>query len=93
MKDSPTGISYQDCKGVNGCLVCSGGGYLDWIDPEKWELKKRFQVGESELGSPLSREGMCLCNKKIYFLPDDGPSGKIYTYGFKASDNISPVEE
>ena len=84
-RESPTGVGYQDCKGEYGCLMCTGGGYLDWIDPAEWKLVKRFVLGESDLGSPLSREGGALLGESVFFLPDDGAEGRIYEYGFAAA--------
>jgi hypothetical protein len=81
-KPSPTGIGYQDCKGVNGFLMCTGGGFLDWIDVDKWELAKRYTLGESLAGSPLSREGVAWNQGNVFFLPDDGEQGRIYGFSF-----------
>ena len=81
-KPSPTGIGYQDCEGVDGFLMCTGGGFLDWIDVGTWALAKRFPVDVSEQGSPLSREGVSWYDGHVFFLPDDGAEGKIYEYSF-----------
>ena len=81
-RPSPTGKGYQDCKRVDGFLMCTGGGVLDWIHIDTWTLAKRFSVGESETGEPLSREGAALYNGHVYFLPDDGPTSKIYEFEF-----------
>lgn len=85
-KPSPTGIGYQDCEGVDGFLMCTGGGFLDWIDIGAWTLAKRFPVGVSEQGSPLSREGVSWYDGHVFFLPDDGAEGKIYEYSFTNPD-------
>lgn len=84
-RPSPTGKGYQDCKCADEFLMCTGGGVLDWIDIDSWTLVKRFTVGQSETGSPLSREGVALYNGHVYFLPDDGPTGKIYEYEFSTN--------
>jgi len=81
-KKSPTGVAYQDCKGVDGYLACLGGGKLDWIDVKRWRLVKRFAVARSLAGSPLSREGLGLLGSAVFFLPDDGPNARIYAYRF-----------
>lgn len=81
-KKSPTGVAYQDCKGVDGYLACLGGGYLDWIDVERWQLVKRFPVARSLTGSSLSREGLGLLGSVVFFLPDDGLKARIYAYRF-----------
>ncbi|MBN2309024.1 MAG: hypothetical protein JXR94_08645 [Candidatus Hydrogenedentes bacterium] len=84
-RKSPTGIAYQDCKAHGAYLVCGGGGCLDWIDVADWRLVKRFPLGTSREGSPLSREGAALFDGEVYFLPDDGPSARIYQCRFSAA--------
>lgn len=82
-RESPTGAGYQDCKGVNGFLMCGGGGFLDWIDIEKWKLVKRFVVSDkSEAENPIDREGACLQDGRVFFLPDDGADARVYEYRF-----------
>ncbi len=83
-RKSPTGVAYQDCKGVGDHLACLGGGYLDLIDVERWKLVKRFAVGKSLKGSSLSREGLGLLADRVFFLPDDGPDARVYEYRFSA---------
>ncbi len=83
-KKSPTGVAYQDCKGIGSCLACLGGGYLDWIDVKAWKLVKRFRVGRSLRGSSLSREGLGFLGESVFFLPDDGRHARIYEYRFSA---------
>lgn len=84
-RPSPTGTGYQDCKCADEFLMCTGGGVLDWIHIPTWTLVKRFPVGQSETGEPLSREGVALYKGHVYFLPDDGPTGKIYEYEFSGN--------
>jgi hypothetical protein len=86
-RDSPTGIAYQDCDGMNGFLMCVGGGFLDWIDIKKWKLAKRFEVGKSRTGSSLSREGVAYHDGHVFFLPDDGTDALIYEYKFDSLKN------
>ncbi len=81
-KPSPTGVAYQDCKGRGDTIACLGGGYLDWIDVKRWRLVKRFPVGRSRSGASLSREGLGLYGDSVFFLPDDGPTARIYEYAF-----------
>jgi len=83
-RKSPTGVAYQDCKGVGDYLACLGGGYLDWIDVDRWKLVKRFAVEKSLKGSSLSREGLGLLADRVFFLPDDGPDARVYEYRFSA---------
>ncbi|MFH1538012.1 MAG: DUF6454 family protein [bacterium] len=85
-RESPTGIGYQDCKGEGGWLACVGGGFLDWIDVDRWKLAKRFPLGKSLEGSPLSREGVALFGGRAFFLPDDGPTARIYEYEFSKEE-------
>ena len=82
-RPSPTGVGYQDCNGVGRYMMCTGFGYLDWIDVDKWQLAKRFEVGESDAGSTMSREGTAYYDGRAYFLPDDGPEAKIYEFEFE----------
>jgi hypothetical protein len=82
-RESPTGAGYQDCKGASGFLMCGGGGYLDWIDIKNWKLVKRFEIKEeSDAGNSIVREGSCLLDGRVLFLPDDGPGARVYEYKF-----------
>ena len=86
-KQRPGDVGYQDCKGVNGFLMCNGGGYLDWIDVDRWEIVKRIESGVSLEGNSLSREGAALYGEHVFFLPDDGPGARIYEYSFSRDKN------
>ena len=79
-KDNPHSTSYQDMKYVGGVLVASGlvkgtGGAIDFLDPKTLELKKRIEVsGKTDRGVVYTHEGMAIRGKKLYLLPEDGPS-------------------
>lgn len=85
-RPSPTGVGYQDCKAVSGHLMCTGGGYLDWIDIENWKLAKRFALGQSVEGSSLSREGAAWLDGQVFFLPDDGLKARVYAFSFTTGE-------
>jgi hypothetical protein len=77
--DNPTAHGYQDCKLRGPQLVCSGGGFVDFINLETWEVEKSFSPGTTPGGNDYTREGMDFTGGKFYFDPDDGAGTFIYT--------------
>lgn len=77
-RDNPNGTSYQDMKSANGFLIGSGllngSGAIDWVDVKTLELKKRYTVGKTDRGVVYTHEGMAIRDRKLYLLPEDGPS-------------------
>ncbi|HOC91842.1 MAG TPA: DUF6454 family protein [bacterium] len=87
-RESPTGIGYQDCKADSGFLACASGNKLDIIDLKEWRLVKRIEIGDSQAGNAMGREGVALHGGRVYFLPDDGMDARVYEFRF-----IPPVEQ
>jgi hypothetical protein len=89
---SPTGVGYQDCKADRGFLVCVSGNKLDVIDLKEWRLIKRMEIGDSQAGNAMGREGVALRGGRVYFLPDDGMDARVYEFRFVPSVEQSALD-
>ena len=74
-----TGNGYQDLKFHDGRLVASGlllgnKAALDWLDFPSLHLIRRFPLGDTDRGQPLTREGMTIFGDQLWLLPEDGDS-------------------
>lgn len=83
-RPNPTAHGYQDCKLRGRTLVCSGSGYVDFINIDTWKVEKTYQPTDISLkGSKMTREGVDFFNGAFYFLPDDGANTYIYKFTSK----------
>jgi hypothetical protein len=78
VRENPTGTAFQDWK-FDGITLLGGGildgeGVLDWIDWNRWTLKRRLKVGRTDRGVRFTQEGMAFRKGKLYLLPEDGRS-------------------
>jgi len=87
-RPNPTSHAYQDCKVWNKYLICSGGGYVDFIQRDNWKVERTFAMPKAPSGNNVTGEGMDFYGGKFYFLPDDG-AGK-YIYIFKPDEICIP---
>lgn len=79
VKDNPTSHGYQDCKLYGQTLICSGGGAIDFIDVDKWEVTKTIDAVLVP-GGEVTREGMDYHDGVFYFLPTDGAGTYVYIF-------------
>lgn len=85
---SPTGLSYQDCKGVaETALLCSGsnrskGAVVDLLlfDPGSghWQAPRRYLLNAP--GVAFGREGFLASDGFWFFLPEDFPKARLYVF-------------
>lgn len=89
VRDSPTGVAYQDIEWHEGLLLGvgwlkEGGGraVVDTIDPVRWQLLERdVLVGEvASGGRNFGREGFALWRQSYFVLPEDGPRSTVYRF-------------
>ena len=84
-KVAPTaGNAYQDLKVWNGQLVASGllsanntagsRAAVDFLELPSMRLLRRLEPGDTDTGSPLTREGMAVFENRLWLLPEDGAS-------------------
>lgn len=76
---SETGNAYQDLKFDGERLIGAGtirgrGGAVDWMEFPSFRLTRRIDVGTTDRGAPLTREGMMSFRGSIWFLPEDDSS-------------------
>jgi hypothetical protein len=76
---SSTANAYQDLKLRGDTIVASGllagrQGAVDWLEIPSMNLMRRVAVGNTDKGEPLTREGMTIFGKQLWFLPEDGAS-------------------
>jgi hypothetical protein len=76
---SETGNAYQDLKYDGGFLIASGsipnrGGAVDWLELPSFRLVRRIEVGTTDRGASLTREGMMVHQGDLWFLPEDDSS-------------------
>ena len=100
---SPTRVSYQDLKFVDGALVASGttldrhSGMVDWLDPNTLMPRYRLAVGKTADGIVWTREGMAMKDGTLYLLPRDGAGGTAQIYLFDLAgtvgDNTAPCDD
>jgi hypothetical protein len=76
---SQTGNAYQDLKFDGGFLIGAGsirdrGGAIDWMELPSFRLTRRVDVGQTDRGASLTREGMMSYRGSLWFLPEDDSS-------------------
>jgi hypothetical protein len=85
--DNRTGNRYQDIKIAGGKLVASGKlspreGAIDWLDLETFRLIRRIDAGMTDRDVVYTNEGMALLGRRLYLLPEDGPS-RVFVFDLK----------
>lgn len=78
-RENPHAVAYQDLKFRDGQLIASGNvsrdeGAIDWLDPATLALRRRIHCGKTDRGVRYTNEGMDVADRKLYLLPEDGPS-------------------
>ena len=68
-RDNPSAVHYQDMKFVDGSLVASGPGAIQWLDPDSLVVRRQVSAGTTDRGVPFTNEGMALAGKTLYLLP------------------------
>jgi len=76
---NPTENAYQDMKFVSGQVLASGllsdrSGAIDWLEYPSLRPRRRITAGNTDHGTPYTREGMAVRGGLLYLLPEDGPS-------------------
>lgn len=77
-RENPSSVALQDMKFHDGALIGGGliekkHGHLVRIDPKTWTFSRQ-PVGETDRSIPFTQEGFAIHNRKLYLLPEDGPS-------------------
>jgi len=78
-RTNPSRTSYQDLKRRGRYLIGSGptgpsAGLVEWMDWPSMRVVKSLSIGKTDRGVRYANEGMTVRGRRIYFLPEDGPS-------------------
>ena len=76
---NPSEVAFQDMKFDRGKLVGSGlqrdkSGAMVWMNWPSLQIIRRVVVGQTDRGVAYTHEGMTIRDRKLWLLPEDGPS-------------------
>ncbi len=76
---NPSKTSHQDMKRRGNYLVASGptgplAGLVEWMEWPSLRVVRSLRVGKTDRDIRYANEGMTVRGRRLYFLPEDGPS-------------------